>query len=57
MAVILHRLRAAAISGVTSIALSELIEMPTDDDIELRVLRCFDIDVLSERIESKHFMD
>jgi hypothetical protein len=57
MAVILHRLRAAAISGVTSIALSELVEMPTDDDIELRVLGCFDIDVLSERIKSKHFMD
>jgi hypothetical protein len=57
IAVILHMPRAAAISGLRSFALSELVEIPTDNDIELGVPACFDIDVLGERIKSKHFKD
>jgi hypothetical protein len=57
MAAILHRLRAAAIAGITSINLSELVGMRPVYDIELEVPKCFDIEVLEQRIESKHFQD
>jgi hypothetical protein len=53
MAAILHRLRAAAIAGITSIPLSELVGMRPVYNIELEVPNCFDNEFLERRFESK----